>query len=741
MVATEAPALVPGTPIPATFPLARYRSPDLDGTVRGFIRSTTQPNDLVLFIGATSGKALVETVAESRKAVALGRNPLDLLCAALTLQPISGHLAEAALTKLGDQLKIGRPLILHTKSLYASRCPHCHAQGTAEWFAWNRDSGRPFAKRVICPHCGQARQGPVDAADLESAGRFPANSGPAYHLALSQVASHNEEQAHRVAELVQLYTPRNLSALMDIVRRLPRLHTGQEVRQVLDALVLEALDSSSALVPYETPDTRPRSLRAAQRFLERNVWMVLEQAVQSYQDHYNRGSRAHTAALPRFEALDALLTQPTPGYVLLNRSVKSLHDQGLAGRFHALVVHLSPPDATFWALAILWSTWLWGDEVPGDLHRFLQRRRLDWDWYSRGLAAALSCAQPLLAPKAPILILATEQEPEAAQAAVHAANSSGLGIDHWMVCHPTGYRAILRLREAGTADVFPAYGEAEPDATEVAAHLLEQRGEPTNQQTLQALSAFHTRSAKPFTPHTDFGSRLATLDPSHLWFRSTTETEDPLADLLESAACRLLFTGQRWEPDDLTAQLYAEFHGVLSPEPELVDAIIQAYARIGTDCRLSLRPEDDPQRRHEEQLQLRHDLLRLGERLGYSAREHPNNDIVWYEERSSPYLFRTTTSAILAPHLLATPPSCDGRRCLVIPGGRAALTVLKLRRDPRLAQLAAEHRWTFIKFRHLRRMMREITERTEIEVFLGLDPIVERESAQIPLPLQANARQ
>ncbi len=39
--------------------------------------------------------------------------------------------------------------ISHLTNQYASRCPHCGAPGVAEWFSWDRDAAKPYAKRAL----------------------------------------------------------------------------------------------------------------------------------------------------------------------------------------------------------------------------------------------------------------------------------------------------------------------------------------------------------------------------------------------------------------------------------------------------------------------------------------------------------------------------------------------------------------------------------------------------------------
>lgn len=745
---TGTPILVPGTPAPPRFPLARYRHPALRGTVGAFARSTTQRGDLLLALGAITSETVREVVGEQRRIVALGRNPVDLLCAALDLEatPSRGAQVQAALTQLGDLHKGGRPLILHIQSQYESRCPHCHQKGTAEWFAWDREKGLPFAKRVACPQCGQAREGPVDAVDVERAGRYPVQSGPVYHLALNRAAGQDAGIVARTTQLIELYTPRNLSALMTLVQRIPQLQSNLRSDtadlRALHALLFEAFDAGSALTPYQTPGARPRSLRAPQQFLERNVWMVLEQAASDYQAHCERECRLHPAGLgPEADGLRALLRRRDPGYLLQGRSVQSLRYADVPVKVSGVILHLVPPDAVFWALSILWSLWLWGEEVPSDLRLFLQRRRLDWDWYQRSITAALSAVQPYLAPSAFILTLSPGSELEVVRALTVAARRSGAGVGRWIAAPPNGYRIVLHAgitdRETPPSEDLPA-----PAAdTDVAVQILGERGEPLQLPRLQAAILLH--SANPSAVDLDISAAgpLTTLSRTHVWLQDPSQAALPLGDRLECAVVRHLTSTPSWTYDRLMGEVYRQFNGPLSPEPELVQAIISAYTVSDTAEQLSLRPEDDPRRRRREAQQLDKDLRALGARLGYHAARRMGGDIVWREEGDCSYLFRLTSSAILAPHLLKPPPRCDGRCCLVVPGGRAALIALRLRRDPRLMDQVESHHWTFIKFRHLRRMIEEITDRTEIEVFLGLDPIVEQEGAQIPLPLPRSAQQ
>ncbi len=729
MAATGVPHLIPGTPAPATFPLTAFQSPRYAGVTRAIIESITQPGDLVLAVGVDAALPVAETLVSGRRMVALSRNPIHRLWAELDLHPVPVEQVQAALTQLGDLRKAGAPLISHINASYSSRCPRCRAIGTAEWFAWEREHARPFAKRVHCRRCGNAQEGPTDQEDLAAAGDYPPISGLAYHLALSRAAPSDDPDLERVAELVELYTSRNLASLMDVVTRLPQLHVAPDVRRALEALCLEALHRSSSLVPYETSSERPRSLRPPQRFLEMNVWTTLEEALNAYTGAYASGI-SPIAATDLAASWEVLLSSHAPAYLLLNRSLQEMNREQLATEVKAVLFEVRPPEASFWALSILWATWLWGPELPAGLRGFLSRRRLDWEWYRKSLAAAFHRLTPVIRAGAPVFVVTSGSEAAPVRAVVHSARQSGLHVDRWMACPPLGYRLLL----TGSDRRSSRAGEGSFDAAAAYSDVLRRRGEPTHRRLLEGLGVLETEAAELPAPDTTTASDLQVAEGPYIWLRTAHRVDPPLADRVEAQTVELLADGGPWTTDDLIGTLYALFAGISSPDPELVNACISAYTTTEAPGTLSLRQEDEPGRRRAELQQMRAEVVTLGKRLGYDVGRRLGGDVVWKDGRREPYLFRCTTSALLGPHLLKAPPPCDGQRCLIVPGGRAALLALKLRRDPRLRELVHEQRWTFIKFRHLRRMVDEIRNHAELEAYLGLDPMVEQASAQLTLP-------
>ena len=729
------PVLVPGTPVMPSKPLARYRTAKPAGFARAALAGVTAPGDLVVELGIGEATYIREALEMERRALGLNVNPLPLLWIQDALQPAPLPEVQAAFTRLGDLPKGAQPFVTHARTLYLSRCPTCHTDGVAEWFAWERDATRPFSKRVQCSHCAEPQEGDVDARDNARLEPFVPRSGPAYHIALGRAAPLNDPIRERAAELVGLYTPRNLSLLMDILHRLPQAAPTPAIQRALALFVIEALDLGSSLVPYNEPLTRPRSLRPPARFLENNVWLVMEKALQAY------GARrlppagaaidAPDSDTPVDTALTALLQGRPGNYLLLSQPLHTVTPAIPADSIAALLIHPQLPEATFWALSALWTAWLWKDTPHPAINTFLGRRRLEWEWYRRSLTATLGRLRPLLKRNAPLLVVLPEHDPTTLAHIVAATAQAGFQVHRWIACPPWGYR--LALHSDGSAAIRAS--DEQP-----LLKVLQRRGEPAQKTLLEAVHLINAEKEAP--EHVDMLPRLTqhsaftAIAPQTVWISAPGKTTRPLADRVEERVLRLLQSQEAWTRAALESALYAQYYADLSPEPALVEACIAAYTDVDAQDSLRLRAEDMPAARGAETRQIRGLLRQLGERLRFDVRQDEAGDIVWADAGTPLYLFRCTTTAMLGPHLLAAHLPTPARRHLVLPGGRAALVALKLKRDPRLQQAVERDHWVFIKFRHLRRMAVEIKHRADIEVYLGLDPIVEQAQAQIPLPWQ-----
>jgi hypothetical protein len=745
---------IPGRPRAPEGPLARYRPIQPVWAVGAYVRALTQPDDLVVDLFCQGPIVVRETASAGRRALGLSINPLLLVAARLGLGRRDADALNAAFTKLADSPKGDVPLRQHLASLYRSTCPACGEAGVAEWFAWDRDGNYPFKKAVRCPECKGPQEGTPDDKDLDLTRRTQPR-GLAYYYALDRAAPPGHPARDRAAELVELYTPRNLSALMDISMRLEGLEADEEVKDALTGVLLDCFDASSSLDPYGEERARPRTLRAPSRYLERNVWLCFEDGFS-----HLLAEEPPPAVPQAADDVAALAKGEAEGFALASYAARDVR-QVVEPDSVALVVSDPPrPDGVFWALSALWAGWLWETPAARRLRPFLRRRRFDWDWHWRVLRAALKASGPLLAAEGLLVTPFYEPDGTLLESVCLAASSAA-----WGYCPEAGYRLVWRWENAKpspAADVEELESDLMAAAEEALVSTLRERGEPTEGSLLHASACARLTergllaraAAIPENKETPSPLSLATAalrralesapimqltdreetEETLWWLKDSTHAAEPLADRVEAQVWELLVQQPAWSHEVLVNAVYACFPGPLTPDLSLVLVCIDSYS-VQEGETLRLRPEDDPLRRAGERRTLRDDLVELGKRLGFKVRKNDDWDVRWLEEKQEAYVFAISATTALAAHLLIKREAGERtQRCLILPGGRAQLVAFKLQRDPRLARAVEVGEWQFIKFRHLRRLIaEEELDRHALKTVLGLDPIAEQEAAQIPL--------
>lgn len=713
----------------------------------------TRPGDLVVDLFCQGPAAIREIVAAGRRALGLSVNPLLLVAAQLGLSRPDAAALRAAFTRLADSPKGDLTLQRHLTSLYRSACPTCKTPGVAVWFAWDRDGGYPFRKAVRCPQCADVQEGETDDQDVQTARRIPPR-GLAYYYALDRAAPSGHPARERTAELLELYTPRNLSALMDLALRLEGLEAAQETKTVLAAAFLDCCDACAGLDHYDEPPHRPRTLRIPPLYLERNVWLCFE-------ERFSRLVADGPPAAPN-PATDvaALLRGGTQGYALASHAARDVQKVIQPGSVALIVADPPRPDAVFWALAALWACWLWDTPAAHAMRPFLRRRRFDWEWHWRVLRMALNAAGPLLTTDGHLVTFFYEHDVSLIESVTLAASGAGYSLAGWGYSAESGYQLTWRWEGAPSA-LSPDSQMVERDliaaAKEAVVDALRERGEPAawplvHASTYAALAgrgllvqaaALPEGTTPPFAFTTGAVRRtleaaplvrLADRDEGALWWLADVRgAAEPLADRVE-AQVRELLLRRAWPLEELLNTLYACFPGPLTPDLALILACVDSYGVLEGGA-LHLRPEDKPAQRAAELRALRQDLKALGKRLGFKVKRKAGWDVRWLEGNREVYVFAVSATAILGNYLLnRRAVDKEAQRCLVLPGGRAQLVTFKLQRDPRLRRAVEQDGWQFIKFRHLRRLLaEERLDRYVLRTVLGLDPIVEREAAQIPL--------
>jgi hypothetical protein len=240
--------------------------------------------------------------------------------------------------------------------------------------------------------------------------------------------------------------------------------------------------------------------------------------------------------------------------------------------------------------------------------------------------------------------------------------------------------------------------------------------------------------------------------PQVWWLAGKGHPALPLGDRLEESVFHVLRSEPDLEPDQLEDRIYSHFPGLFTPGPGLVEKCLESYGvRSPSWPRWRLRPEDEPtgvDREHEEALEI---LSSLGRRLGYEVvtREdrgpgfhsrgaglHRGLDLAWEDAGVRTHVFavkHTTRFGDILSEIHGGQDEALGHY-IVIPDRRLDFLLFRMETELLLRTALTDGRWQFIKLEHLRTLSaREDLRRQDLTLIVGLEPLIERAEAQLPL--------
>ena len=215
------------------------------------------------------------------------------------------------------------------------------------------------------------------------------------------------------------------------------------------------------------------------RYLEKNIWRALEQAVEVW--------KAETAPVPL--SIWPALPPESGGICLFEGPLRDLAPHLQEVTPQAVVTALPRPNQAFWTLSALWAGWLWGREAVGPFKSVLRRQRYDWNWHAAALYAALKNLSGHLPLNAPLFALLAEAEPSFLSAALLAASGAGFDLHGLAMRTRHDPLQILWYRHAFTLEAKE--GEAGVEAVVIQKAIsayLQERSEPVPYLTLHAAS-------------------------------------------------------------------------------------------------------------------------------------------------------------------------------------------------------------------------------------------------------------
>ncbi len=715
---------------------------------RAAIETYTRPGDMILDPFCAGVSVIQAAIDLDRKIIAASFNPIAILAIEATLWPIDPR---TALTHLADARKGADRLRDHLLELYRTRCPKCERPAIALWFVWDREAHLPIEKRVHCETCGD-NTAAVDADDQTTAKRFEPR-GLAFLLLQSRVIDRAHEDADRVSEVLDAYTARTQAAISDIVLKFDGL--SESDRSALRPALVAALDACTSLHAIEETARRISGLKPPAQFMEKNVWIELENFGNAFSLHPSIAQ----SLTPRQTTVAALLASSSASVCLLAEPAREIAKL-IPSQSIELVLSQPPlPRPGFWSLSTTWTAWLWNKQKVEAMLPLLSRRRTSWDWQWRAISSALHVIDPVLKETAHSAFAFANDESVMESVALASAGAHHT-IDH-VVCDPhDGTRATWTTHHPSPSDrdLESLAIDIRSIVREAAVRILRDRAEPTDRLVLQAgiYAALGQSDVLAIVAHLPEGdqsplafmrdvvqstltandSPIVAIDEHVRWLKAdarsgtsisfrwafNSETK-PLADRVEAAVIDLLRSQAEWHSDELLREVYRRFPDPLTPDRALVATCVGSYADEIEPGRVRLRSEDAREAREVEMNQAKESLETIGQKLNYEVKSTPAA-VMWSQDKVEVYSFVISTLAEIDPMLRAE------SGVLVLPGGRASLLQFKLNRDPRLH----ESEWRTLKFSSLR----HLTEHTDLtlDVFtlaLGLEPPIEQAGTQIKL--------
>lgn len=752
--------------------LARHRQPLAENLALKYIEEWSAPGDLVIDPFAASPTVARVAAELGRRAIAVDSNPLVAFCAKFQAGPPAPREIKTALARLGEIQKEDQPLKAHVEELYASLCANCGEPVIVDYLVHSQELKAPVDKVYRCPNCG-LRRDPTNDADRARAAEIKPR-GFHYYLLMERISGSRGEHGAVLRELLKLYTPRNLYALVSITLKLDAEIADEAARHVLTACLIHALDVGTTL--YSSPGGLPQRT-TPEIFIEMNVWRALETAA----DGLSEGAHQGTAAASPADVADA----PVPSFFVGQGSAHSLA-ASISARAPLVLSSPARLDPLFWQLSYLWTLWTLGKSAAAPLESLLDPDHQRWGWYGNALSISLREAFRLMTEGAR-LVFAFPSGSHAMIEALFLAAAPWFRLESFAFRPSAGaqgttefgavrgdYRAVWLRHEANAApkearDVAPSVRR---DALIGATEILASRGEPlayswVHHAALRQLASSalaETMAAKmaprdnpfQFLRHQmEAGLKSGyARDFDHwsgpggvLWVRRQSLRDSmPLADRVERSVRAILIESKQISRSELEDRILEQFPELLTPELELVEICAAAYAEHLESVWRLREADADLEGGRAKSI-----VSELGERMGLAVRPGKKGeqfDLVWSDQKLVPASSAGTVKAVRVPEdsygfvfpqqvdlpSLARTPAAPLQGVIVLPETQVELTREKMRRIPTLDKQIHDAGWEFLRLPFAESLLASSTvERPEFQLGLGLDPPMAKGKEQMEL--------
>ena len=146
---------------------------------------------------------------------------------------------------------------------------------------WERGGTQPISRVYTCPHCGDEGEREISPYDLQNLDRL-GNLRLHRARASQRVLQGSEYEQASIEAALDCYLPRALYVCMSLANRMEQLEWRKEDKLLMQAMLLLVFDDATSLWHWPGRGQYHFQLSVPAKFLEKNLWLSLESAPESW---------------------------------------------------------------------------------------------------------------------------------------------------------------------------------------------------------------------------------------------------------------------------------------------------------------------------------------------------------------------------------------------------------------------------------------------------------------------------
>ncbi|MDO9547307.1 MAG: hypothetical protein Q7J07_11250 [Pelolinea sp.] len=686
----------------------------------------------------------VELAASGYRILSARSNPIIwLMTEVIAAAPTEGYFA-TVLNKLLNTRHGDITLSDHLQSLYETSCLNCGKMIQPDGFVWDKDKNWPIFKVYQCKHCGDGGEKGISDFDRENLIRL-GNLGIHRSRAFQRVVFGGAYEQTSLNEALDCYLPRALYVCMLLVNVLDRLSLEKDQSKNIRAVLLSVFNDAHSLKHWPPRDYRFLQLSVPPRYFENNLYLSLQKVTQQWRHIENPVEISYWPNLPKERG----------GICFFQRELAD-KNQLVPENIETSITTIFPrPGQAFWTLSAIWAGWLWGKKAVSPMRSALSRRRYDWLWFTKAVHIALNRISTSLHTDTICLGLFPEYTPNLAFGLFTGMQTAGYQLEG------SAYRnsdAILQCQWVRNPNI-PSINRSEIDLREIVRHYLALRGEPAEyHHIIMHVIIDYARkngiSGKlSEITETDFTqlqnlikqllSDIYFLNPhqselpggSRWWLINEKNIECPISERVEIEIRNFLMQRNETQIFELDLEICSKFNGSQTPERDLINATLQAYAdpKPENPNIFRLRLNETSTLREKDLIEIKELIKKNGN--SFHLQVSGEETISWIDPITKEilYIFYPTITAEISRFVFRQKAEERIHQVIVFPGSRSSLLYYRLSHDPRLSS-ATKERWHFLKFRSVRSLgERENLNLESWEELLDSDPPLLNSPNQLPI--------